>query len=122
MMTNKPGRKAIVFTDEMMERVKRLWVGGFQMTEIAESVGVGVATLYRKIAANKSFQEELKSKSRLRKTPYRKLDTEYWDKLTTQGAANKKLIRAIQWKKFELMKKNNISYREALKQISILLD
>ncbi len=121
MMAKKPGRKAIVFTEEMMVRVKQLWLRDFHMNEIADALGMGVATLHRKIAENKPFQEELMSTRRLRRKRYRKLDKEYWDRLIAQGAANKKLRRALQWKKFELMIKKNLSYREALQQIDSLL-
>jgi len=118
----KLGRKPIIFTEEMMAHIKRLTMTGTSKKEIAETLGMGVATLFRKIASDKEFQEEVWRVQRLRRSPYKKRDMEYWNNLIRLGAENHRIRKSLQWKKFELMIKKGISYRRAHNLIKQMLE
>lgn len=111
----KRGRKAFIFTDEMKRYTHTQWIRGIDIEDIAESLGIAVVTLYRKIAGDKDFQGQLRRDRLRRRTKYKKRDIPYWNELISKGAINRRLRLALQWKKFELMNKKKISYGQVIR-------
>ena len=55
------GRKAFEITPELLERVEEYATAGMTKQEIAASLGIHEATLYRKINGNREFCEAIKT-------------------------------------------------------------
>lgn len=109
----KPGRKLLPLTEEMAENIEVMTGRGASHQDLANFCGMSPATLYRKLALNPELQNRLRRMKSIIGYHYKKRDIEYWNELIRRGAENRRLRKALQWKKFELMQKKNISYRRA---------
>jgi len=88
--------------------------------EIAQLLGFSKPTFFRKKRTNPDFRQAVDSgyKRGHRRTPYRKIDTEYWAEVDRRGSVNRKLRKAKQWKKFQLMIAKGDRYRQEIQYIN----